>query len=405
MKRLSLLTAALMASPAFAATWTSTYDSTTGGGGYYDGVNATVVFNDWGYAGPTVNGYTVGANDFQVGSGYDSTRIGQIQTVVTQDPDWNTPDPSWNSSLKPSLTNRVVADDGSGVMPDANMDTQVNFYKWGYTTVGGSTFNSMTIDKAGNYFVARNDMQFQFYDTFMYNDGSTVTDYDTAINFQPYAVSDARGWCGSVLQSNPNGLEYMAGQVTFDFAFDAYMGNSHPGVGVDYATQIVPDFVMRSYGDYSITVNNGVDPIMNYVGSAVVNNTNPLTGLVDPSYQNQVSFLGGGVVPKGVWIFGEGAGVIVAEEQGVAGIEDGETRASDGATWHQNSFAGYGFLLRADGSRTLTFIAPDGHSDYVTTDPAAYESLAAIPEPETYAMMLAGIGLVGGVAWRRKRAA
>lgn len=400
MKRLSLLTAALMASPAFAATWTTTYDSTTGGGGYYDGITASVVFNDWGYTGPT----GVGANDFQVGSGFDSMRVGQIQTVVTKDPDWNTPDPSWNSSLKPSMTNRVVADDGSGVMPNASMDGQVNFYKWGYTTVGGSTFNNMTIDKAGNYFVARNDMAFQFYDTFMYNDGSTVTDYDTAINFQPYAVSDARGWCGSVLQSNPNGLSQMAGQVTFDFAFDAYMGNSHPGVGVDYATQIVPDFVMRSYGDYNITINNGTETF-NYVGSAVENNTNPLTGELDPAYQNQVSFLGGGVVPKGVWVFGEGVGVTVAEEQGVAGAVDGETRASDGATWHQNSFAGYGFLLRADGSRTLTFIAPDGHSDYVTTDPAAYASMTPVPEPETYAMMLAGIGLVGGAAWRRKRAA
>jgi hypothetical protein len=27
-----------------------------------------------------------------------------------------------------------------------------------------------------------------------------------------------------------------------------------------------------------------------------------------------------------------------------------------------------------------------------------------VPEPETYAMMLAGIGLVGGAAWRRKKA-
>lgn len=387
MKRLSLLTVALMASPAFAATWTTTYDSTTGGGGYYNGITASVVFNDWGYTGPA----GANANTFQIGSGFNASRIGQIQTVVTKNPDWKTPDPNWYQGA-PTRTNRIVADDGSGSMPNANMDAQVNFYRWGYTTVGGSTFNNMTIDKAGNYFVARNDMHFQFYDTFMYNNGSTVTNYDTAINFQPYAISDARGWCGSVLQANPNGLSQMAGQVTFDFAFDAYLGNAHPGPGVDYATQIVPDFVMRSYGDYNITVNNGTETF-NYVGSAVENNTNPLTGLLDPAYQNQVSFLGGGVVPKGVWVFGDGTpGVTVAEEQGAAGTVKGQTRASDGATWHQNSFAGYGFLLRADGTRTLTFIAPDGHSDYVAT----------VPEPQTYAMMLAGIGLVGGAARRRK---
>lgn len=401
MKKLSLLTVALMASPAFAATWTTTYDSSTGGGGYYDGVNATVVFNDWGYTGPS----GANANTFQIGAGFDASRIGQIQTVVTKDPDWATSDPVWNSGMNPSRTNRVVADDGSGAFQNASMDAQVNFYRWGYTTVGGSTFNNMTIDKAGNYFVARNDMNFQFYDTFMYKNVSTgtVTDYDTAINFQPYAVSDARGWCGSVLQSNPNGLSQMAGQVTFDFAFDAYLGNTHPGPGASYATQIVPDFVMRSYGDYNITVTGA--ETFNYVGSAVANNTDPVTGALDPAYLNQVSFLGGGVVPKGVWVFGDGTpGVTVADVQGAAGTVNGQVRA-DGATWHQNSFAGYAFLLRADGTRTLTFIAPDGHSDYVTTDPAAYASLTPVPEPETYAMMLVGVGLVGGAAWRRKRAA
>lgn len=394
MKRLSLLSAVLMASPAFAATWTTTFDGTNP---YYSGVTGSIAFNDWGYTGPT----GVGANDFQVGSGFDSTQIGQIQTVVTKNPDWNTNDPSWYPGA-PTNTNKLITDDGEAtLLSNASMDAQVNFYKWAYTTVGGSTFNNMTIDKAGNYFVARNDMNFQFYDTFMYNDGSTVTNYDTAINFQPYAVSDAKGWCGSVLQSNPNGLSEMAGQVSFDFAFDAYLGNSHPGEGVDYSTQIVPDFVMRSYGSYTISING-----VNYAGSAVVNNTDPLTGLPDPDFQNQVSFLGGGVVPRGVWVFGDGTpGVTVADDQGAAGTVNGQTRASDGATWHQNSFAGYGFLLRADGSRTLTFIAPDGHSDYVTTDPAAYASMTPVPEPETYAMMLAGIGLVGGAAWRRKKAA
>ena len=398
MKKLGLLSVALIASPAFADTWTTTLNSSTGGGGYY-GVNASIVFNDWGYKGPM----NVGANDFQVGSGFDSSRIGQIQTVVTKNPDWLTPDPSWNSS-SPTNTNKVLADDGSQVFPNASMDGQVNFYKWGYTTVGGSTFNNMTIDKAGNYFVARSDMHFQFYDTFQYNDGSTVQNYDTAINFQPYAISDARGWCGSVLVSNPNGVSQMAGQVTFDFAFDAYTGNHHPGdVGVDFATQIVPGFVMRSYGDYHISVNNGVQTF-NYAGSAVENNTNPTNGQLDPAWQNQVSFLGGGVVPNGVWVYNDGtSSVTVATVQGTAGTVNGQSR-SDGATWHKNSFAGYGFLMRADGSRTLTFIAPDGHSDYVTTDPAAYASLAAVPEPQTYAMMLAGMGLVGA-AWRRKKAA
>ena len=402
MKKLGILSVALMASPAFATTWTTTYTNSSGG------TIATINFDDWGYKGPTVNGYTVGANDFQVGSGFDASRIGQIQNVVTKNPDWKTPDPSWNPS-SPTNTNKVVDDSNNGtVYPNASMDGTVNFYKWAYTTVGGSTFNNMTIDKAGNYFVSKNDMHFQFYDTFQYNNGTTdsngnpiVQNIDTTINFQPYAISDARGWCGSVLVSNPNGVSQMAGQVTFDFAFDAYLGNSHPSdPETSYATQIVPGFVMRSYGSYTISAKG-----LNYAGSAVMNNTNPQTGQLDPAWQNQVSFLGGGVVPKGVWVYNDGtSNVTVAADQSVAGTTSGQVRSSDGATWHQNSFAGYAFLMRADGSRTLTYIAPDGHSDYVATDPAAYASLAAVPEPQTYAMMLAGMGLVGA-AWRRKKAA
>jgi hypothetical protein len=277
------------------------------------------------------------------------------------------------------------------------MDGSVNFYQWGYTTVGGSTFNNMTIDTAGNYYVARNDMNFQYYDVFQYNNGTDpVQTVDTKINFQPYAVSDAKGWCGSVLATDPNSLERMAGQVTFDFAFDVYF-EMVPGTTPTFSsTQIVPDFVMRSYGSYdvNVTTNGGLGDNQRYFGSAAENNTNPVTGELDPAWQNQVSFLGAGVIPKGVWVFGDGtAGVTVAEDQSVAGTTNGQVRA-DGATWHANSFYGYAFLLRADGTRTLTYVNPDGFSDYVS---------APVPEPETYTMMLAGVGLVGAMAARRRR--
>ena len=378
MKRFSLLSAVLLASPVFtatAATWTTTIDAAT------YGVTGSIVFNDHGYVGPA----GVGANDFQVGAGFDASRIGQIQTVVTKDPDGLTSD----------APKKIIADlGGPEVFTNANMDGQVNFYKWAYTTVGGSTFNNMTIDKAGNYFVAKNDMAFQYYDVFKYTDVTHANPdqtYDTSLNFQPYAVSDARGWCGSVLTSSPNSQERMAGQVTFDFAFDVYFDGSGTATGQDSfsSTQIVPDFVMRSYGDYTMDVNG-----IKFSGSAVENNTNPLTGALDPAWHNQVSFLGGGVVPKGIWVFNDGThDVTVADVQGVAGTAAGQTRA-DGATWHQNSFAGYSFLLRADGTRTLTFTATNW-SDYTA---------AAVPEPSTYAMMAVGLGLVGGVARRRMRA-
>lgn len=365
-RRLTLLASALFATPAFAATFTTTIDAAT------YGAVGTITFDDHGYTGPT----GVGANDFQVGTGFNAASIGQRQNVVTKDPDWKTADPA--HTVYGDFTNTPV-------LSNANMDGSVNFYKWGYTTVGGSTFNNMTIDTAGNYHVAKNDMNFQYYDVFRYNNGvDPVQTYDTKINFQPYAVSDATGWCGSVLTSSPDSLERMAGQVKFDFAFDVYF-EFVPGTTPTYSsTQIIPDFVMRSYGSYvvDVTTNGGLGDNQHYIGSAVENNTNPETGLLDPAWQNQVSFDGAGVIPLGAWVLNDGT----ANVQVVAA-------GTPGATWHANSFAGYAFLLRADGTRTLTYVNPAGFSDYA----------AAVPEPETYAMMLIGAGLVGGMAIRRRR--
>lgn len=365
--------------------WITTIDPTL-----YNGASGFIRFNDWGYEGPA----GAGAGDFAVTSpvtgvtGFDETRVGQIQNVVTTGPDWVTSDPAHN----------VAGDFGGPDYSNANMDSTVNFFAWAYTTIAGSTFSNMTIDRAGNYFVARNDMNFQFYDTFQYRDITGVNPdqtYDTVVNFQPYAISDARGWCGSVLSSDPNALEMMAGQVTFDFAFDAYLWDGGPlsgggtGIGAPM-TQIVPDFVMRSYGSYEVDVTvNGIRQY--YEGSAVVNNTDPLTGELDADWQNRVSFLGAGVIPRGVWVFNRGtADLAVADVQGENGTIDGQVR-EDGAVWHVNGFAGYAFLLRADGSRELFHVDPN-FSDY---------AVAAVPVPA--AAWLMGSGMVGLLALARRR--
>lgn len=389
----------IYAFPTLAATpqnWVTNYDSTT------YAASGTITFNDWGYKGPT----GVGAMDFQVGSGFDASRLGQTQNVMTVGPDLKTSDPS-----------KTVYGDLSGTptFSNASMDGNVNFWKWGYTTPT-SYFNNMQIDKAGNYHVAKSDMQFGFYDTFSYHDTTNTnpdSTFDTNINFQPYAISDAKGWCGSTLVQNPNGLAVMAGQVKFDFAFDAYMSNQKDPTDVPDNTQIVPGFVMRSYGDYTINVTKGTT-VQSFTGHAVGNNTNPesivagVGGTLDANFQNRVSFLGGGVVPKGVWVYNEGDrnNLTVAPDQSVPGTTAGQVRASDGAVWHVNSFAGYAFLLRADAERTLTWISPTGHSDYVTTDAAAYTSIGqVVPAPVPAAVWLFGSGLLGlgGMATRRRR--
>lgn len=389
--KLAFLVLALCVSPAFSATWQTNIDATTYGS------SGTIVFDDHGYTGPT----GVGANDFAVTSivtgttGFDAARIGQTQTVTTKDPDWVTSD----------NTADVTGDGFSPTpYPNANMDAQVNFYKWAYTTVGGSTFTNMQIDKAGNYSVAKEDMAFQFYDTFQYKNGTNATQLvDTSINFQPYAISDAKGWCGSVLTTAPDSLERMAGQVSFDFAFDAYLFDGGPTTSGP-ATQIVPDFVMRSYGDYVVNVTTSGGDVQSFSGSAVENNTDPATGQLDPDWQNKVSFLGAGVVPKSVWIDANsfemnGTRKMVSRcnpTTGVCALVWDVTvveAGTEGAVLHNNTFGGYAFLLRADGTRQLTYINPEGFSDYV----------ASVPEPETYSMLLAGIVLIGSMVTRNRR--
>ena len=399
--------------------WITTIDSS-----FYNGSTGTITFNDWGYVGP--NGAT--ANTFAVTStvtgvtGFDASRIGQTQTVVTQNPDWASPDPTITATMsETSLIERT----------NASQDAQVNFYQWTYTTVGGSTFNNMQIDKAGNYLVAQNDMAFQFYDGFQYHDETGTNPdrtIDTRINFQPYAVSDALGWCGSTLVTNPNGLEVMAGQVQFDFAFDVYVNDANRSLaGGD--TQVVPDFIMRSYGSYDVNVWIGGDNT-HYTGSAVMNNNNPelnplnangeATGAaLDPAYQNLVSFLGAGIIPAGVWVTADSYNADGSKRLKADGNWDvhvagdgmeslcGTTLNAPpvaGAVCYGNSFAGYAFLMRADGSRELTYIGETGHSDYVATDAAAYLSIGqAVPSvPVPAAVWLFGSGMIGLFALARR---
>lgn len=380
------------------------------------GTLGEIRFNDWGYVGPT----GVGANDFQVGAGFDPARVGQVQDVVTLDPNWQTLDPAHD--ILADMAPASLMGTAGITYTNASMDATVNFYAWAYTTVGGSQFNDMQIDRAGNYFVARDDMNFQFYDIFQYHDvtGSNPdTTRDTAVNFQPYAVSDARGWCGSVLTSDPNALEVMAGQVAFDFAFDAYLSDGVPVAGQGGSTQIVPDFVMRSYGSYEVDFGD-----LQFRGSAVMNNNdptvNPLDGngevtdaAIDPAWQNYVSFLGAGMVPQGVWVTADsfdGTGTTASDRvlnadstwnltvagEGAASICDPNNPGAApvaGAVCWQNSFAGYPFLMRADGQRTVTYINPEGWTDYAAT---------AVPVPAAVWLLGSGLMFLVGTVRRRR---
>lgn len=299
----------------------------------YGGATGTVTFYDDGYRGP--GGASV--NDFEIRKGYDPSKPAFSQNVEVVERDLLTTDPA-SSPIS----------DGSPSGPmfsDANMDGSVNLGPFGWTTPPGTRFMSMKIDSSGNYFVKQSDMQWGFFDSFDYQrkDGGGATTADTQFNFQPYPLSDAYGWCGSVLASMPEAVERQAGQLVFDVAFDVYPLDAKPGGSVEPMTQIVPGFVMRSYGSYDIDVNWTFGN-QSFSGSTVGNNINPTTGEVDPAWKNKVSPMGAGVIPAGAWVLNEGTPQMKVVPEG-----------TPGATFHRNMFAGAAFILRGDVRRTVDY--------------------------------------------------
>ncbi len=358
-----LLTISLLlpGSQALATVWTDHYDVSNGYSSAGQGIS-TITFDDWGYSGP--GGRT--AKNFAPINGFGA--VGQRQHVVTL----------WTDRLTPDNPQNILKDiTNSPVYTNSNMDTQVNFYFWGYTSPGfdrqsdytaykagdysasarkGSIFNNMQIDLDGDYLVRKADMHFAYYDTFSYVDATGVNppqDVATTLSFQPYPVSDAIGWCGSVLAPHPAALAVMAGQLTFDFAFDVYNGPNHVFMG----TQVVPRFEMRSYGTLNVHVWAGSD-LQTFTSDAVINNTNPNNKDrwdVDPNYYNLVSFAGGGVLPDGAWVSADSYNADGSRKLNPDGTWNVTVvpAGTPGATWYNNAFAGYAFILRADAIRML----------------------------------------------------
>jgi len=407
--RLAILLA-LGAAPAVQATvWTTTIDSATYGS------SGTITFDDWGFTGTggrTAMDYDAinGFGGLAEGNTLDPTGgVGQIQHVVTTGPDGLTPD-------APKTVRGDWAQNSGNVFTNANLDSAANFYRWAYTSPANSVFNNMQIDYDGDYLIGQNDMNFAFYHYFDYQQvGTTGTlpdgRYYTGLAFQPYALTNATGWCGSVMAEHPAALEAMAGQVKFDFAFDVYFQTVNPDGTLSYqysSTEIVPDFQMRSYGDVTVNVTTSGGVKQSFSARAVVNNTDPTSGNttvgpdtpVDPDYYNHVSFMGAGVIPGGgdcgivtaEWASGATGPGVKKFATILGGITDSTACAAAGGVWQDHAFQGYAFILRADADRTI---------DYFDQSVYGPNPMATVPVPAAF--WLFGSGLLGMIAVARKK--
>ena len=85
-------------------------------------------------------------------------------------------------------------------------------------------------------------------------------------------------------------------------------------------------------------------------------------GGTDVDFFNEVSFMGGGVVPNGVWVRTADPSASMTNDNilEVLDADDGDVNT----VWWSNSFAGYPFLLRADGIRVVDALDMSLYSDY-----------------------------------------
>ena len=164
-------------------------------------------------------------------------------------------------------------------------------------------------------------------------------------------------------------------------------------IGLDHSSYIYD--VPSSFTSAEVTNTPGSNgTILMTGGNATVNTFHFSQAVVNPYIE--LFSVGQGGVPVS-FVFQSGNIAILSEGSGHWG---GGSLVQNGLT--VTGYEGNG-LLKFTGTYTdISFVTPNYEYYYGATVGAA--SIAAVPEPETYAMLLAGLGLVGAIA-RRRRAA
>ncbi|MCU6498056.1 PEP-CTERM sorting domain-containing protein [Rugamonas sp. A1-17] len=164
-------------------------------------------------------------------------------------------------------------------------------------------------------------------------------------------------------------------------------------IGLDYSSSIYD--VPSSFTNAEVTNTPGSNgTILMTGGNATVNNFHFSQAVIDPYID--VFSVGQGGVPVS-FVFLNGSLTILSQGTGHWG---GGTLTNSGLV--VTGFEGNG-LLKFSGSYTdISFVTPNSEYYYGATVGAAIT--AEVPEPETYATLMAGLGLLGVLARRRNAA-
>jgi len=194
----------------------------------------------------------------------------------------------------------------------------------------------------------------------------------------------------------------LTGQYTLQSAATAVVGQSH---------QYTFDYAVTNVGQGYIGSQTGLDGFTVFIptSATILSATAPTPYIGSPGYWSK------GASPS-LDLGGNGSQNMVAPAGYQAYTFWGQYTESvyqQGSTAHFSLTLGnvslgtntvgissyYGYATPPSGQE----FANNQYGNYTTFTTQALSAVAAVPEPETYAMMLAGLGIMGAVARRRRR--